>query len=85
MATTKRGSKVKAAAAKVGAAIKKPAARPARTQVSVSRGKATLTLSAADTARAEQCLRETGKISLGLREVRVTSLRDLADNEIIVN
>lgn len=83
MATTKsRGSKK--VTKKIGSALKKPT-RPTRSRVAVSAGRATITLSAADTARAEECLRETGKISLGLREGRVTRLTDLVDNDVITD
>jgi len=44
-----------------------------------------VTLKAAQRRRAQKCLRETGKITLGFREVEVTKLSDLVNAAVIVN
>lgn len=45
----------------------------------------TLTLNAAQKRKAQACLRETGKITLGFQEVASTKLTDLANASVIVN
>ena len=70
-------------AAKKTPAKKTPAKKTAaKNTVAVSGGKAQITL---DVAEAEKCLRENGKITLGLREVGVTRLRDLTNAIITIN
>jgi hypothetical protein len=63
----------------------KKAGTPRKSTAKVAADKVTVTLSGADRARAAKCLRETGKITLGVREVSVTKLSDLHNAWIIVN
>lgn len=54
-------------------------------EVKVTPTSVVFTLKARQRARAEKCLKNTGKITLGFREVEVTKLADLVNSSVIVN
>jgi hypothetical protein len=67
------------------ASSKSTKATAARSTAKVTDDKITVTLSGADRAKALKCIRETGKISLSMREVEVTKLSDLHNASVTVN
>ncbi|MDR3632352.1 MAG: hypothetical protein P4L84_00870 [Isosphaeraceae bacterium] len=51
----------------------------------VAPGAIVVTLDAAQQQRAQECLAQTGKITIGFKEVAVTKLGEIVDAEVIVN
>jgi hypothetical protein len=76
--TTKRAAAKKTAKKTTKRASKKAALK-------LSAQGLTITLNAAQKRRAQACLRETGKITLGFQEVASTKLGDLVHAEVIVD
>lgn len=74
---------------KKAASSAKSPVRPSRSKKAkaiLAPGAVVLTLDAKDLqTRAQQCLRENGKITLSVREVSVSQIGDVADAEVIVN
>lgn len=64
---------------------KKAARKSGKKQVKVTPTSLVITLDAAQKRKAQKCLRETGRITLGFQEVEVTKLGDLVNAAVIVN
>lgn len=78
----------KAASSKAASSAKPPArpSRPKKARALLAPGAVILTVNEKDLqSRAEQCLRESGKITLSVKEISVSQIGGLADAEVIVN
>ncbi|MEK6301315.1 MAG: hypothetical protein AABO41_11375 [Acidobacteriota bacterium] len=70
---------------KTTAATPAKQSKPTRTNAVLTHGAVVISLSASHQKRAQQCLKESGKITLGLKELSVTRLGQIVDALVIVN
>jgi len=64
---------------------KKSKAGRTKASAVVAEGALIVTLGAAQKKKAEECLKQTGKITMGFKEISVTKLGEMVDADVIIN